>query len=143
MPARRQRGTLAALAAAALLAACAAPFEYSKQRMEQLQVARKQARGGWIVLRFPAERPAREVSGELLAAGPDTVFVLTREGVAAVPSAQLPSAEIALYEGPNAAQGSPVLAAAAGRAVWEPLVAHARFPQGLPPGLDRSSRLAP
>lgn len=149
---------LAALATGALLAGCSAPFEHSKQRMEQLQVARKEARGARIVLRFTRELPVREVAGELIASGPDTVFVLGESGLAAVSSSELQAAEIAVREGPAGAMEPPILEVRQhelgdlvgdldrrrGRGErWKLLVQHARFPQGLPPGFDRQTSPGP
>jgi hypothetical protein len=138
------------LAAAALIgalvlsAACGAPFERSKARMEQLALARRQASGAWIVLRYGRERPPRTLEGELLAANPDSIFLLTSAGVGAMPSRELKWARITLYEAPSKATGPPVRVIRLGRQDdWGALASHARFPQGLPADFDRDPPVAP
>ena len=136
--------TLVAAVAAALLAACGGSFEHSKQRMEQLQIARKEARGAWIVVRFPNGDAAGELSGELVAAGADTVFVLTGAGLEALDARDLQRATVSAYEGPRTPGTSPILALRNPRPRdLDALASHSRFPQGLPAHFDRQAHSGP
>jgi len=135
------RGVAAALVLAVLMTSCA-PAGRTRLQVEHIAEARRAARGAWIAFAYERGwggrhrgeiRPAYD--GELLAAGRDTIYVLTRSGMAAVPTSILREARVLLYEAPSAPVADPALSLYPGRQDrWKRLVPYARFPQGLPAG---------
>lgn len=134
----------------------------------------RSAYGGWVAIE-PARGEAWS-EGELLAVGPDSVYVLGARGFDAVPRAGMRSARLEVYRAQTgSAAGQTVLgtivslshgvgfiisgpiwiitgsiaAGAVSReprhevsgATWESVSKYARFPAGLPPGIDRDALL--
>jgi len=172
--------------AAVLLAACVSNPAPSGWLPPAQEVARE-AYGGWILV--DTAREARrgwyaagdsgsgtDVEGELIAVDPDTVFVMSRTGLVAVPKAAVRRATLVAYDAQwGGLAGWAVLgtlstvsnggfliltaplwiivstSATASRSRapmvelgekgdrWEKLRLYARFPQGMPPGLDRGA----
>jgi hypothetical protein len=162
--------------AAALLAACVsnpAPVGW----LVPADVAATEAWGGWITADTSlSDRGARhELSGELIAVGPDSLFIMEDRTLVAVPRARVRHATLFAYDaqwgrlagwgavgtfaalsngwffgltGPAWIIGGSLAAGNQSRAPrfetsdpagWDGLGIYARFPQGLPPGLDRAS----
>ena len=159
-----------------LLAACVsnpAPEGW----LSPADVAATEAWGGWVVVdtsQGGRGAPA-EVSGELIAVSPDSVFVMPESTLLALPRARVSSATLFAYDarwGRLAGWGTAgtflalsnggfwiltgplwIIAASASSASqsraprvqssdpggWEQMRDYARFPQGLPPGLDRAT----
>lgn len=133
-------GVAAALVLAVLTTTCA-PAGRTRAQVEHIAQARRVARGAWITFvyqhgwgRYRSEtRPAYD--GELLAVGRDTIYVLARSGMVAVPTSILREAGVRLYEAPSAPVGDPALSLYPSRKDrWKRLVPYARFPQGMPAG---------
>lgn len=139
------------------------------------------ANGSWIAAKVGPRGSAREVRGELIAIQHDSVFVLAKAGLEAIPTERIGAARIARFNsqwgdlcawsvlgalstashGFGAILSAPVwiiggtlsvVAASYAPIVrypdrsWSELSVFARFPPGLPPGLDRSAlrlRVAP
>lgn len=121
-----------------------APATLTKERLNEVVEARREARGAWIVVRSrPREEPPR-LAGELLAATPDSIHVLTGRGVVSFAGTDLRRTEVMLYEAPRQVSKLPMLylGPSAAKSPSE-LSRHARFPQGLPPGFDRDTRTSP
>jgi hypothetical protein len=100
-------------------------------------------RGAQIRMRFARESPPREVAGELIAADIDSVWILSGNHLTAIPSLQLPRTSIELSEGFEYWMPPLLQLDRPDRWSWETLARHARFPQGIPPGLDRTTLRAP
>jgi hypothetical protein len=125
----------------------------------------RSGRGAWITIRDAGPRKTT-TAGELIAIADDRVHVLTVGGLRTVPAAEIHSAVVALYaSGADAQVGASFLTLSHG--YWQifttplwwglvhdtsraPLVKHpplpldglarfARFPAGLPPGLEPGS----
>jgi len=123
---------------ASLLTACAVPVRQSKARIGELVIARKQARGAWIVLHYGRKGSTRSVSGELLAANADSIFLLASDHLHSMPTSATKTASVTVYEAPSQEGGPPVLVLRRPWS-WKTLVSHARFPQGLPADFARQA----
>jgi len=134
----------------------------------------REANGGWIVAKVGLSGSSREVCGELIAIQHDSVFVLAKAGLEAIPAEHIRAARIARFNShwgelgawwvlgtlstashgfvrilsaPVWILGGTLSAMAASYAPivrypdrsWSELSIFARFPPGLPPGLDRSA----
>lgn len=132
----------AALAAAVLLTGCGPSVQHRVPYLSGIQSARKAVRGAQVRVHFDWVPAPPHVTGELIAAGADSVWVLTGNHLAAIATPTLSDAIIQVYDGDT--PGPPVLRLVhPGPQGWTMLARNARFPQGLPPGLDRSSLTAP
>ena len=134
--------------------------------------AQHEAYGGWIRLDYGVGANRRIVEGELIAAAPDTVHVLSPDSIVAVPTATVVAGTLTSYDSqygrlvrwtilgtvstvshgfglvltmPMWALAGTAASASASKAPrvesTDPgvLRAYARFPQGMPPGLDSRS----
>jgi hypothetical protein len=142
--------------------------------LEPAEVEQRDAYGTWIDVHYEDNRT--ELSGEFIAVEPDTVFVLTRSGLRAIPRTMIKAARLGTYDsewyklaywttggafltvshGWYAAISAPVwivtgIIAAASVSNgpieevngnndfrWQEVSKFARFPQGMPPGIDRT-----
>ncbi len=165
------------LLAASLCAACAsnpAPDDWLPSARE----VPADPYGAWIRITFDSGTSRHEIEGELLAAEPDTVYVLTGESVVAFPGDAIRHARVAWFESgagnlaawtllgslatlsngyisgltmplwvltgslaTSAQSRSPLVDYRPDRGTLLSIRAYARFPQGLPAGLDRSTLL--
>ncbi len=64
--------------------------------LQPAQVAQHEAYGAWIDVYFKNDRA--ELAGEFIALEPDTVFVLTRGGLHAIPRATIEAARLGTYD---------------------------------------------
>lgn len=138
--------------------------------------AQSEAFGGWMSVEYRAGSRAAYAEGELIAVGPDTVFLLPAEGLIAIPMGAIRRATLTAYDaqsgglaawtllgtvstlshGVGLIVSAPVwiltgsiATASASRAprrqyrseaeAWQEFRKFARFPQGLPPGVQRTS----
>jgi len=133
----------AVLIGALLLGGCGPSIQQEVPYLAQVQASRMKVRGANIRIRFARERPARVIAGELIAADIDSVWVLSGDSLTAIPSLQLPRTSIELSEGVEPWLPPLLLLQRPDPWSWPKLARHARFPQGIPPGLDRSTLAAP
>lgn len=134
MRARDTAATVAALVLAVAATGCATRFD-PHPPPGWLQPARVASRepngfGAWCALRFQS-RP-KHVEGELISVDSDSVLVLTTDGLVARPTADLSYATFAIgyYAiGQNQVKGL-------SRADRHRMQPFARFPQGVPAGID-------
>jgi hypothetical protein len=156
----------------AFLAGCAGNTAPSRW-LPAPELAGREAFGGWIELATAAPADQPRVEGELLAAGSDTVWVLTSSGVRQVPVTTIVEGKLTWYDaragtvaqvavlgfvstifnglwlvatGPlwiavgtaaAAAQGASAMKRQPARSRdWSSLAPYARFPLGMPPGVD-------
>ena len=94
----------------------------------------RDAYGAWCALHFDSG-PLRKVEGELIAVSADSVWVLSPDGLVAASTEHLVSGSFATYA--DASQATHL----SGQR-WPEMSNFARFPQGLPAGVD-PRRLAP
>jgi hypothetical protein len=130
-------------------------------------VAQHEAYGAWIDVYFKNDRA--ELAGEFIALEPDTVFVLTRGGLHAIPRATIEAARLGTYDSEWAnlvywVTGATLLTASHGwyagitasvsrgpiedvRGIdtrrWQEVSKFARFPQGMPRDIDRAGLTLP
>jgi hypothetical protein len=79
-----------------LLAAGCAGTPGPSGYLQPAQVAQHEAYGAWIDVDFREDRA--ELAGELVAIGPDTVFVLTRSGLHTIARASINAARLGTYD---------------------------------------------
>lgn len=162
----------AGVVAAVLLGSGCASTGAPRDWLPNAELAGIWTNGGWATLRQAGE--TQNVEGELIALQADTVFVLTTDGLRAVPIGDGDYLRVAGYDSEwggiagwtvtgtlsTATHGFYLVLTAplwilvgtssAAVASWAPimrypacdleeLAAYARFPQGMPPDLDRSS----
>jgi len=172
MSARNSRWT--AVSAAGLVLLTGACFHSTAPRgwLPTAVEAQRDAYGGWIKLDYAVNGNRQALHGELIAAAPDSVHVLTSEGMVAVLTATVISGTLTTYDANYgglrlwaifggvstlshgvglvftlplwAIAGSTATASASKAPRVEStnpalLRAYARFPQGIPPGLDPRS----
>jgi hypothetical protein len=163
-----------AASAASLLLLCTACFYTTAPEgwLPTPAVAQQQAYGGWIKVDYAEGNGSRTVEGELIAAAPDSLYVLTTDSLVSLATGTITSATLTAYDSRFGATmtwgilgavstlshgwflilslpmwviaGTTTSASASKgprvQAVDGALLRpYARFPQGLPPGLDRGT----
>jgi len=140
----RRRRRVLALAAALALAGCGGgaippPAGWLPRPREALT----SARGAWISVEVTAKE--KEAAGELIAIDADSLILLRADTLAAFPTDVLGRARIFVHSGQAGRRDfvapgtSPRSMLRRSTKLWLDLAAYARFPQGLPPELDRTS----
>lgn len=168
------------LALVALFATACASTPGPPGYLQPAEIAQREAYGAWVDVYLKGDRA--ELAGEFVAVGPDTVFVLTRRGLHAIPRSTIEGARLGTYNsqwanlaywvaggtllsashGYYAAITAPLwivigslTAAAVSRqplehvsgnsaSRWLEVSKFARFPQGMPSCIDRTTlRLPP
>ena len=172
MSARNSRWTATSSVCLLLLSSACFHTTAPKGWLPTATEAQRDAYGGWIKLDYTVSGNRLALHGELIAAAPDSVHVLTSEGMVAVPTATVISGTLTTYDAnygglrlwaifggvstlshgiglvftmPLWAIAGSVATASASKAPrvesTNPtlLRMYARFPQGIPPGLDLRS----
>ncbi|MBI4538085.1 MAG: hypothetical protein HY704_01075 [Gemmatimonadetes bacterium] len=138
---------LEALAAAGLLAVSACSCAGASKRLPRdwparLAAARSKVVGAWTSIRYDSPSVGPDSQGELIAVRDDSLFLLGAAGLVALPTQSIALTTIVVREGEGAGYAStPPLAVFDHPSPhsWERLARYARFPQGLPAQVDRSS----
>jgi hypothetical protein len=85
--------------------------------------------GAWCALHFDTGQ-LRKIEGELIAVGADSVWVLSPDGLVAAPTEHVVSGSFATYA--DLSESTTQLSGSR----WPEMATFARFPQGLPAGVD-------
>jgi hypothetical protein len=143
MPVREPALASVALIAAVLLGGCGPAVQNTVPYLTHVREARKQVRGAQIKVQFRPQRP--DVTGELIAASADSLWYLADRHLETIATPELLRATIDVYEGGEAGWWQPPILHVIRPNRWAcaRLSRHARFPQGLPDGLDRTTLKAP
>ena len=143
------RATLIAAAAAAGLVGCAGSVPPAPAWLPSRQRVTASPFGAFAALRVEdSTRSQRVVMGELIAVEPDSTYVLTEDpnvGLIAVANEHIVRFGIRAHQPPGGARvaAESQLTRGVGRAELARMQPWARFPQGLPPHLDRWSLRQP
>jgi hypothetical protein len=89
--------------------------------------------GAWVQLTRGSPLGRRHVAGELIACDHDSTWVLTAQGLVAVPNR---FTGVKVSTGANAS--GRIVSERPGTVTYRELQRWARFPQGMPPGMDRT-----
>jgi hypothetical protein len=172
MSATSPRWTVASVCLLVIVSGCSFHTTAPKGWLPTAVEAQREAYGGWIKLDFNMGVQPKTVQGELIAAAPDTVYVLTSDSLVVVPTTSVTAGTLTAYDAQHGALrlwtilgtvstlshgfvlilSAPVWGIAGLNATASASKAprvestdpsllrmYARFPQGLPPGLDARS----
>lgn len=145
MPVRERTFAAAALIAAVLIGGCGPAVQNTVPYLTHVREARKEVRGARIKVQFKDGPVRPDITGELIAASADSLWFLADRRLETIPTGELRNTAIEVHEGAEPGWYQPPLAR-----LLRPqpmacaaLARHARFPQGLPAGLDRTTLAAP